>query len=311
MVARKIGFLFPGQGAQFVGMGKDAAGQFEKAGKLFKEADDILGYPLSQFCFEGPEETLTRTLYAQPAIFVTSLALFLILAEKLADLKPDFVAGLSLGEFTALVAAGSLAFAEGLRLVQVRAEAMEEAARINKGTMISILGLSQEECCSVAKESGAELANLNAPDQFVLSGEEPVMARAAKLAEEKGAKRVFRLKVGGAFHSKLMEPARQRFVEELKKVTVQAPRCLFAANVSAENESDPERIRSLLGDQLTHSVRWIETMRYAKNQGIQRFVEIGPGRVLKGLAKRIDPSLEVYSFEKISDLKVLEWGLKK
>jgi [acyl-carrier-protein] S-malonyltransferase len=302
----KVGILFPGQGAQFVGMGKEWAKQFQKVRQLYEEADQILGVPITQFCFDGPEEMLTRTLYAQPAIFVTSLALFSVLEEKLSGFKPDFTAGLSLGEFSALVAAASLSFSEGLKLVQLRGELMERAASHTDGTMISIQGLSQEECRAVAIESETELANLNAPDQFVLSGKSTAIELAATLADGMGAKRVIRLKVGGAFHSSLMEEARQGLQAALKKVTLQVPRCLFVANTTARGEKDPERIRLLLAEQLTSPVYWVGCMEYAKNQGIQRFIEMGPGRVLKGLAKRIDPSLEVLSFEKPTDLEKIE-----
>ena len=311
MVAQKIGFLFPGQGAQFVGMGKEPAAQFETVRKTYEEAERILGLSLRRYCFEGPEETLNRTLYAQPAIFVTSLAFLSLFQEKFPKLKPSFVAGLSLGEFSALVAAESLSFSEGLKLVWIRAEAMEKAARENHGAMVSILGLSQEECTDLAKESGAQLANLNAPDQFVLSGTESSVNRAAELADPMGAKRVIRLKVTGAFHSSLMEPARQQFTKALKKLSFQKPCCTFIPNATGVKESNPEKIRLLLSDQLTHPVRWIETMQYAKRQGVHRLIELGPGRVLKGLAKRIDPSLEVLSFEKGSDLETLESALVK
>lgn len=301
-----LGLLFPGQGAQYVGMGGEWAEQFPEARRVYEEGDQILKTSLSRVCFEGPEETLTRTVNAQPAIFVTSLALLAVLERRVDGFRARFAAGLSLGEFSALVAAGSLAFADGLRLVKARAELMESAAQRHRGTMVSILGLNQGECQSVAKESGAELANLNAPDQFVLSGSEEAIQRAATLAEGMGAKRVIRLKVSGAFHSSLMEEAREGLEQELRKVTLQAPRCLFIPNVSAKGERDPEKIRVLLGEQLTSPVRWVETMEEARKQGIGRFVELGPGRVLKGLTKRIDPSLEVFSFDKISDLSHLE-----
>lgn len=306
MVTPKIGFLFPGQGAQFVGMGKDWAIQFEKAQQVYEEAERILEIPLRRICFEGPEEELTRTLYAQPAIFVTSLALLAVLEEKFPELKPALTAGLSLGEFTALVAAGSLSFSEGLKLVWLRAESMEKAAQRNTGSMVSILGLNQNECEEIARRSGTELANLNAPDQFVLSGGVPQIEKAAQLAEVGGAKRVIRLKVGGAFHSTLMNEAKQTFEEGLKQVIFHTPCCLFVANVSAQRASDPEEIRSLLAEQLTSPVRWIETIRYATTHGIHHFVEIGPGRVLKGLARRIDSALQVFSCEKTSDLNALE-----
>ena len=301
----KTGVLFPGQGAQFVGMGKDLANHFEKVNRLYREADQIVNFSLSQICFEGPEEILTRTLYAQPAIFVTSLAFFAVLEEKFENFKPDFVAGLSVGEFSALVAAGSLSFAEGLRLVKIRAELMESAASKKPGSMVSIIGLDQEECAAIAKESGAQLSNLNAPDQFVLSGTAAAIEQAAGLGEGMGAKRVIRLKVSGAFHSPLMEDAKQGLQEALKQVPVKSPRCLFAANATAKGENDPERIRALLALQLTSPVRWIESMQYARGQGVLRFIEVGPGRVLKGLAKRIDPTLEVFSFEKTSDLETV------
>lgn len=311
MVVQKVGFLFPGQGAQYVGMGKDGAQQFAKAKNIFEEADRLLGYSLSRFCFEGPEDTLTRTLYAQPAIFVTSLALLSILKERRPDLKPDFVAGLSLGEFSALAASGSLSFSEGLRLVHIRAEAMEKAASRSDGVMISILGLSHDDCIKLAKESGAEIANLNAPDQFVLSGKKNLLEEAAELAEGMGAKRVIHLKVGGAFHSSLMEPAKAQFSDALRKIKLHSPCCLFASNVSAKGESDPERILILLAEQLTHPVRWIETMIYAREHGIRRFIEIGPGRVLKGLVKKIDPTLEVMNLGKVSDFETLDTSLEK
>lgn len=306
MVSQKIGFLFPGQGAQYVGMGKDMADQFEEVRKVYSEADTILGYPISKNCFEGPEDRLTRTLYSQPAIYTTSLALFALLIKRLPEVKPSLVAGLSLGEFSALSAAKVFSFPEGLKLVHNRAESMEKAAQENPGTMASVLGLNQEQCEVLAKESGAQVANLNAPDQFVLSGTEAAIGKSIQLAEGYGAKRAIKLKVGGAFHSPLMEPAKKRFTKSLKSTSFRKPACMFIPNVTAESQNNPETIRELLARQLTSPVQWSATMHYAKKQGITRFVEIGPGRVLKGLAKRIDPSLEVLSFEKIADLQVLE-----
>lgn len=311
MVSQKIGFLFPGQGAQYVGMGSEWARQFESARGVFQEADHLLNFSLSKICFEGPEETLTRTLHAQPAIYVTSLAFLAVLTEKRGALKPDFVAGLSLGEFTALTAAGALSFTEGVKLVQARAQLMENSAREVQGTMISVLGLTQEECQSIAKESGSQLANLNASDQFVLSGRTAAIEKAAQLAEGMGAKRVIQLKVGGAFHSSLMNSAKEGFREALKKISIKKPSCVFVANASAEVEAEPEKIRTLLAEQLTSPVRWIETMERAHSHGIRRFIEIGPGRVLKGLAKRIDSTLEVFSLEKVADLENLESVLER
>jgi len=292
-------------------MGKEWVDRFDKARRIYNEADRILGIPIMKYCFEGPEETLTRTLFAQPAIYVTSFILFTILEQKLESLKPDLVAGLSLGEFTALTAARALSFETGLRLVQIRAQLMEKAAEHYPGTMVSVVGLSQEECFALAKESGAELANLNATDQFVLSGTEAAVKKAGELAEGMGAKRVIPLKVGGAFHSSLMREARQGLEKALQKTPISTPHCTFVPNVTGGEERDPAKIRLLLSEQLVSPVRWIETMNRAKELGIHRFVEIGPGRVLKGLARKIDPSFEVYSFEKISDLEKVESDLEK
>lgn len=301
----RIGILCPGQGAQFVGMGREWAAQFEKVQRLYESADQILGFSISRLCFEGPEENLTRTLYAQPAIFVTSLAIYSVLQERF-DFKPDFAAGLSLGEFTALVIAGALSFADGIRLVKARAELMEKAAGETQGAMASVLGLDQSQCEDLAKESGVQLANLNAPDQFVLSGRVPSIEQAVQRAEAKGAKKVIRLKVAGAFHSALMGQAKEGLKRELEKVKIQKPRCLFVANASASVENEGGRIQLLLGDQLVSPVRWIETMEIARRNGIRQFIELGPGRVLKGLAKRIDSTLEVLASEKPTDLSSLE-----
>ena len=210
LMTRKIGFLFPGQGAQFVGMGKDLFEQSPAAREIYKKADHILGYSISQICFAGPESELMRTLYAQTGILVTSLAALAAIREKIPGLKPSLVAGLSLGEFTALTAAGSMSFEEALKLVQVRAEAMENAAKNHPGTMASVMGLDLEQCKAVAQEACCEVANLNTPDQTVLSGTFPAIEQACKIAEAKGAKRALPLKVGGAFHSSLMEEAKDR-----------------------------------------------------------------------------------------------------
>lgn len=302
MVSSKTGFLFPGQGAQFVGMGKEWFDQFDTARSLFEKADRVLGVPLSRICFEGPEEALTQTLNAQPAIFVTSLAIDSVLKEIVPDLRPSLVAGLSLGEFSALAAAGSLDFIEGVKLVRRRAELMEKAAQESRGGMVSVIGLSQGDCAAIAKDTGIEMANLNAPDQFVLSGAWEGVEKAAALADQKGAKRAVLLKVSGAFHSKLMGKARSGLQEALKGTILNQPCCSFVPNVLAAAEEDPYKIKEYLGEQVTSPVRWVETMQYAKRQGITKFIELGPGKVLKGLARRIDPALEVVSVEKIKDL---------
>jgi [acyl-carrier-protein] S-malonyltransferase len=305
-MTKKIGFLFPGQGAQFVGMGKDLFDQSPAARDTYKKADEILGYSVSQICFSGPETELTRTLYAQSGILVTSLAALAALREKIPDLQPSLVAGLSLGEFTALTAAGAISFEDALKLVRVRAEAMEQAARNHPGTMASVMGLDLELCKAVARETGCEIANLNTPDQTVLSGTLPAIEQACKIAGAKGAKRALPLKVGGAFHSSLMEEAKERLEAALANTPVQEPQCAFIPNVTAQPVSRPDEIRSLLARQLTDPVQWVQTMSAARDSGITTYLEIGPGKVLKGLARKCQPEFEVLSFGAMVDFKGLE-----
>jgi len=303
---KSLGFLFPGQGAQFVGMGKDLCAESPAARDLYKKADEILGYSISQICFAGPETELTRTLYAQTGILVTSLAALAALREKNPDLTPSIVAGMSLGEFTALTAANAISFDDALKLVQIRAEAMEDAAKNNPGTMAFIMGLTIEQCMAVAQEAGCEVANLNAPDQTVLSGTLPAIEQACKIAEAKGAKRAMPLKVGGAFHSSLMGEAKTRFEAALASTPIREPKCAFIPNVTAQNVSNPEEIRSLLAKQLTSSVQWVRTMATAKRSGTTTYLEIGPGKILKGLARKCQPELEVFPFGSMADFKSLE-----
>lgn len=302
----KIGFLFPGQGAQFVGMGKDLFEQSPAAQTVYQRADAILGYSISRICFAGSEIELTRTLYAQTAIFVTSMAALAALREKFRGLDPSLVAGLSLGEFTALTAADAISFEDALMLIKVRGEAMEQAAQQNPGTMASVMGLDLESCRSVAQEAGCEIANLNTPEQTVLSGNKEAIEKACQLAELKGAKRAIPLKVGGAFHSSLMKPAQDRLEAALKDTVIREPKCVFIPNVTGKKVSDPAVIRGLLAKQLTSSVQWVGTMAAAKAEGITTCLEIGPGKVLKGLARKCQPELEVFNFGALSELKNLE-----
>lgn len=311
MVAGKIGFLFPGQGAQFVGMARDLQDAFPSARKVFEQADAILGFPVSEVCFQGPEEKLLRTFYAQPAIFTASLAALAVLREKFPEVQPAFAAGLSLGEFTALAALKSISFEDGLRLVQKRAEAMEQAAQKNPGTMASIMGLAQPGCESVAKEAGCDVANLNSPDQTVLSGTVESVERACKLAEAAGAKRAIRLKVGGAFHSSLMMPAKADLENALRAAKINSPHGIFIPNALGSPVSDPEEIRGLLARQLVSPVRWVETMASAAAQGVLSFLEIGPGKVLKGLARKCQPGMTVESCGSADDILKLESFLAK
>lgn len=305
-MSRKIGFLFPGQGAQFVGMGKDIYEDSSKAKNIYDQADQILGYSLSQICFEGPEEKLTQTIYAQPAIFVTSIAFLATLQKKYPGLEPSLTAGLSLGEFTALVANHSISFENGLKLVTRRAQAMEKSAQDHPGTMASIMGMTQSDCEVVAKESGSELANLNALDQFVLSGSVESIEKACQIAEAKGAKRALRLKVGGAFHSSLMREAKENLEAALKETPIQKPSATFIPNVLGTPVSNPEEIRTLLSRQLMSSVQWIKTMQTIVESKMDLLIEIGPGKVLRGLARKHDKSLNVENCGTMDELQFLE-----
>lgn len=293
-----------------MGMGKDLYDHFSSAKQIFEEANQILGYSIAEICFQGPEDKLTRTFYAQPAIFVTSMAALSVLKENFSHIRCGFSAGLSLGEFSALCGAGSLDWKDGLRLVQKRAEAMEKSAQNNPGTMASILGMGESDCLAIAKEAGCELANLNTPEQMVVSGTVETVEKACVLAESRGAKRAIRLKVGGAFHSSLMSEAKEDLGKALSVTPIQVPACLFIPNVTGQAAANPEEIRLLLAKQLTSSVRWIDTMGRAQESGITQYLEIGPGKVLKGLAKKCQPELVVEpvgtseDFEKLKSLFV-------
>lgn len=304
---RSFGFLFPGQGAQTVGMGFDLFESNHEARNVFEQADSMLGFPLSQLCFKGPESELTRTANAQVAIFVTSLAALRALHSIYQQLKPLVACGLSLGEFTALVALGAISFEDGLKLVRKRGELMETAHQQNPGTMASIIGLPLAICETISKESGAVIANINADDQIVMSGTTKSIEQACRLAEAKGVKRAIPLKVGGAFHSPLMKPAEEGLRDGLRAVPIKPPKGKFIPNVTGEPISDPELIRRLLAEQLTQPVQWVKTMEWINREGPAELLEIGPGRVLKGLARRITNSrLTVHHIEKTSDIESMK-----
>jgi len=302
----KLGYLFPGQGAQYVGMGKDFYEAYPEAKELFGRADSILGFPLTKLCFEGPQETLTQTSNAQPAIFTASLAALEVLKQKFPELKPSAVCGLSLGEWTALVAAGAMSFEDGLRLVRARGTFMEEAGCLNPGTMASVIGLPQEKFVSICEESGAQIANFNSREQIVLSGTRKSVAKACELANAGGAKKVIPLNVSGAFHSDLMKGAQDKLRKELEGVEIKAPVIPFIPNVAAHFESDPARIRKFLYRQVTESVQWVGTMEFLHSRGIQQFIEIGPGKVLRGLARKINPEICVQNLDNAKDIDKLD-----
>ncbi|MGO9126396.1 MAG: ACP S-malonyltransferase, partial [Terriglobales bacterium] len=288
----KIAFLFPGQGSQAVGMGKNLAGQYAVARNTFAEADEALGYKLSQLCFEGPEEQLSLTEITQPAILTASVAAFRVLAEK--GLRPGFVAGHSLGEYSAHVAAGTISFGDAVRTVRNRGQYMQEAVPVGVGAMAAILGMDLEKvtgvCHDAAQGEVCEPANINSAEQIVISGNKSAVERATKLASERGAKRAVLLQVSAPFHCSLMKPAQDRLAADLGGLTFQKPGVPLVCNVDAEFIIDGERGQDALVRQVTGAVKWEQSVRLLIAQGVQTFVEVGPGKVLCGLMRQIDRS---------------------
>jgi [acyl-carrier-protein] S-malonyltransferase len=294
----KIAFVFPGQGAQAVGMGKDAYEQSEAARSIFDRADAKLGFQLSKLAFEGPEEELRQTANTQPALLAASIALLEMYKKQ--GVKPDFVAGHSLGEYSALVAAGVLAFEDAVRLVRARGLFMEQAVPGGQGAMAAVLGAEREPLEALCRElSGTvglvELANVNCPGQIVVSGSAEGVAAVVEQGKEAGAKRVIPLEVSGPFHSSLMQPAADRLAEELAKAEFRAASVPVVANVTAQPVTSGAEIRELLVKQVVSPVLWEDTVRYLLEQGVDTFVEIGSGTVLAGLIRKVDKSLRVVS----------------
>jgi [acyl-carrier-protein] S-malonyltransferase len=287
-----IAFLFPGQGSQSVGMGKQLFYYHAVARRTFEEADETLGYKLSRLCFEGPEEKLKLTEVTQPAILTASVAALRVLGAK--GLKPDYVAGHSLGEYSAHVAAGTLKFTDALRAVRNRGRYMQEAVPVGVGAMAAILGMPLDEVNEVSSDAAqgeiCQAANINSPEQIVISGHAGAVGRAIQLADERGATRAVSLPVSAPFHCALMQPAQDRLAEDLSALSFQEPHCPVVCNVDAAPVTEPAAARSALLRQVTGAVKWEPSVRLLMEKGVRVFVEVGPGKVLWGLMRQIDRS---------------------
>jgi len=301
----KIAFLFPGQGAQYVGMAKDIYDSHPEVRELYSTAEKILGFDLAKICFEGSPELLVQTQYTQPAIFTHSVALWKLLKEH--DIEPAFTAGHSLGEYSALVAAGALSFEDGLEAVKNRSLLMQEACEKSKGTMAAIIGLSEKDVLSLCREARSygviQPANFNCKDQIALTGERKAVEKGVELAKERGAKRAILLEVAGAFHSELMRPAQIKFKQMIDKLEMKKPMVPVVANVNAEPVVEPSQIKELLVDQITMPVLWYQSMERMYKEEVRNFVEIGPGKVLQGLLKRSFRDARGLGIDKLADLE--------
>jgi [acyl-carrier-protein] S-malonyltransferase len=299
----KTALLFAGQGAQVVGMGRDLADRIPSAKAWFDKANQVLGYDLASVCFNGPDGELTKTEHAQPGIYLVSWVAFQLLRERVPGLPFGATAGLSLGEFTALAAAGAMSFEDGLKVVRQRGRFMQEACDVTRGGMAAVIGLDEAPTREVCDEAGVVLANLNCPGQLVISGEAERILKAVDLAKAKGARRAIPLPVAGAYHSPLMASAQPKLQAELNAVTLQPPGVPVVSNVTARPHGTPDEIKSRLVDQVTSSVLWETSIRYLLSQGFTRFIELGPGTALSGFLKRIDKSAQMLN---VADLGSLE-----
>jgi [acyl-carrier-protein] S-malonyltransferase len=298
----KTALLFAGQGTQCVGMGRDLAEKFPEARALFDRANAALGRDLANICFNGPEADLTNTENAQPGIFLVSWAAFQLLRQRVTGLKFEATAGLSLGEFTALAAAGVMSFEDGLRVVRERGRFMQEACAATSGGMAAIIGLDEAATRAACAEAGVELANLNCPGQLVISGESARIAQACELAKARGAKRALPLTVAGAYHSRLMASAQPKLRGVLDGVAFHAPTVPVISNVTAQPHAGVAEIKARLVDQVTSSVRWEESIRHLLAQGFTRFIELGPGSALTGFMKRIDKTAQALNVADVASL---------
>jgi [acyl-carrier-protein] S-malonyltransferase len=296
----KMAYVFPGQGSQRVGMGRELYHNSPQARAVFEEADSALGFPLTQLCFEGPDEVLRQTCNAQPAILAVSIA-YLRASPELQARVPAFVAGHSLGEYTTLVAAQALDFAQAIYLARERGRLMQEAGDQNPGGMVAILGLDEALVNDVCQVTGTQVANINCPGQIVISGAAQDVARAAELAKAKGARSVIPLQVSGAFHSRLMQPAAEGMAQVVSELAFHDPAIPIIANTTAQPLTRAEAIKAELLHQLCHCIQWRKSIEYMIEQGVSTFIEIGPGQVLTGLIRRTSKQTEVISTEGKAD----------
>ncbi|MCP5504784.1 MAG: ACP S-malonyltransferase [Chlamydiales bacterium] len=306
---KKVAFIFPGQGAQYVGMGKDFYEAYSIVRETFEEANDLLGFDLSKLMFEGPADELTLTKSSQIAIYVMSVALWRVLKQELPEIEPSVVAGLSLGEYSALTVSGRLSFKDGVRLVRARGEYMYEAGVKSPGTMAVALGMKPEEVRTIVSPiNGVWVANLNCPGQVVISGTVEGIEKASILLKEKGAKRVLPLDVSGAFHSGLMDEAKQRLQEKIDEIELRESSVGLVMNVPGDFVSESE-IRKNMIEQVVAPVYWEKGVRKMEENGIELFIEIGPGKTLSGMNRKIGVNGKTLSMEKVEDLETLNQGV--